>query len=292
MRQKRHTLVKTVTWKSLPFGLAAAALFAWGPAASAEQQSGQTPAQNLSNDGDPCRLQDDKRPHVVFMIGEREYDTKTSLPEFAKSELAPLGFRTTFVHVAKEDRNDFPGLEALRGADLLVISVRRRTPKKAQLNAVRDYVKSGRPIVGLRTASHAFDRKPPGDDYAAWPKFDDEILGGDYQGHYGGQTKALVRLTKAGRKHPIMRGVTTDEFPVTTHLYRNRNMAATTTTLMTGQVAGREKTTEPVCWVNDRKGQRVFYTSLGGPGDFRIAAFRRVLLGAICWTTGKPNPEE
>jgi type 1 glutamine amidotransferase len=244
----------------------------------------------------PLQSTDKQRPpHVVFMIGEAEYDTKTSLPEFAQKELHPRGFRTTFVHVNEKDANDFQGLEALKSADLLVISVRRRTPKNAQLKAVRDYINSRRPVIGLRTASHAFDQKPPSANHAAWPKFDDEIFGGDYQGHYGNKPPngphTLIRASAKHKSHPILRGVPTDEFRVTSHLYRNRNLAASTTTLLKGRVDGREKSDEPVAWINERKGQRIFYTSLGDPKDFRIAAFRRMLRNAIDWTTRHPSPE-
>ena len=240
-------------------------------------------------------FENDQRPHIVFMIGEKEYHTKETLPDFALNILSPRGFRTTFIHAGEKDPNDFPGLqEALQDAYLLVISVRRRTPKLAQLKAVRDYVRSGRPIVGIRTASHAFDADLPGDEYAAWPNFDKEVLGGDYQGHHGNKPPAapytLVQVTDEAKTHPVMRAVRMDEFRVTSHLYKNRDMASTTLTLMRGHVDGRDDTNEPVAWINDRRGQRVFYTSLGDPQDFRLPAFQHMLLNAVCWAIDRPVP--
>ena len=68
-------------------------------------------------------------PHIVLMIGEEEYHTREMLPEFAKRDLKPLGYRITTVHADAADKNNFPGLvDALRTADLLFVSVRRRTP--------------------------------------------------------------------------------------------------------------------------------------------------------------------
>jgi len=78
--------------------------------------------------------------------------------------------------VSENDPNDFAGLEALKDADLLFLSVRRRTPPKAQLDLVRAHLAKGKPLVGIRTASHAFDREPPSEHHARWAKFDDELL--------------------------------------------------------------------------------------------------------------------
>ncbi|MGB6043898.1 MAG: ThuA domain-containing protein, partial [Pirellulales bacterium] len=247
--------------------------------------------------GAAFHFKNDPRPHIVFMIGEKEYSTKKTLPAFAQDELNVRGFRTTFIHAGDEDGNDFPGLEAaLQDADLLVISVRRRTPKQSQLKPVRDYVQSGRPIVGIRTASHAFAADLPSDAYAAWPDFDNEVLGGDYQGHHGNKPPqapyTLVQVTDEGKAHPIMQGVPNDEFRVTSHLYRNLDMAATSVILMKGRVDGRDNTNEPASWTNDRKGQRVFYTCLGDVNDFRVPAFRQMLLNAVCWALDRPVPDK
>ena len=85
-----------------------------------------------------------EHPHVVFMIGEDEYHTWETLPEFAKKELEPRGYRVTIVNEDKADKNNFPGLvDALRSADLLFVSTRRRTPPSEQLNAVRAFLAAG-----------------------------------------------------------------------------------------------------------------------------------------------------
>ncbi len=81
----------------------------------------------------PFVHQTDKRPHVVFIIGEDEYQTERTLPQFAESELPD--YRCTYVLADAKDKNNFPGLEALDSADLVVLSVRRRTPPTEQLVA-------------------------------------------------------------------------------------------------------------------------------------------------------------
>src|SRR4051812_9276787 len=63
-------------------------------------------------------------PHIVFMIGEDEYHTWDTLPDFAKRELEPRGYRITTIQQDPADKNNYPGLvEALRSADLLFVSV-------------------------------------------------------------------------------------------------------------------------------------------------------------------------
>ena len=73
------------------------------------------------------------------------------------------------------------------------------------------------------------------------------------------------------------------------HLYKSRDLAKSVTPLLLGQVEGRPER-EPVAWTNTYKGGRVFYTSLGNPDDFRLRAFRRLLLNGVFWATERPAP--
>src|SRR4029078_4761439 len=130
-----------------------------------------------------------RTPHIVFMIGEDEYHTWETLPEFARRELESRGYRITTIQQDRADKNNFPGLvDALRSADLLFVSVRRRTPPIDQLNAVRAHLAAGRPLVGIRTACHAFALRPTdppaGPKQGVWQRFDTEVLGGHYTNHY------------------------------------------------------------------------------------------------------------
>src|SRR5262249_53768955 len=131
---------------------------------------------------------EDKRPHAVFVIGEDEYQTNITLPQFAADELEPRGIRCSFVHSDERTPNQFPLIDTLDSADVLVLSVRRRTPPKEQLDVIRRYCAAGKPVVAVRTASHAF--APRGgeavpDGHEKWIEFDTEVLGAKYGGHYG-----------------------------------------------------------------------------------------------------------
>ena len=237
---------------------------------------------------------DDAPPRVLLMIGEQEYNTKETLPAFAATEFTPRGVDCVFVHVDPDDPDNFAGIEQLADADLLLLSVRRRTLPEAQLAVVRDYLTSGRPLVGIRTASHPFDRKrEPESGKADWPLFDDEVLGMDYQGHYANKPPndppTLITPLAAQAKHAILRNVSADEFRVTSHLYKNRNAADSVTVLMTGRIEGQD-VLESVAWTNTYHGGRVFYTSLGNPDDFELPAFRTMLTNAVFWGLGRVVP--
>src|SRR5207245_801013 len=53
--------------------------------------------------------------------------------------------------------NNVPGLEALRSADLMVIFTRFLDLPDEQMAHVAAYLDGGKPVVGLRTATHAFN---------------------------------------------------------------------------------------------------------------------------------------
>lgn len=232
---------------------------------------------------------DPPEPQIVFVIGEREYETAKTLPAFAAREIADAGFGCTFIHADSADGNSFPGLEALETADLLVLSVRRRALPESQLARIRRYVEAGRPVIGIRTASHAFDvggNAPEG--HAEWPAFDREVLGGHYHGHYSGDQTTFVRAVQPPNGHAILTGIPRDDFRVGGSLYKTSPLADGCTLLMQGRIEGAEP--EPVAWTNTYRGGRVFYTSLGHPRDFEIPAFRRLLLNAVLWAVDQKIP--
>jgi nicotinamidase-related amidase len=105
--------------------------------------------------GKEFRFSEDKRPTIAFVIAEDEYKTEETLPAFAAKYLG-REFRTLFIFGSETDREDIPGLDALAQADVLFVSARRRVLRKEQLDAIRRFVDSGKPVVGIRTASHAF----------------------------------------------------------------------------------------------------------------------------------------
>jgi type 1 glutamine amidotransferase/nicotinamidase-related amidase len=236
--------------------------------------------------GQPFRFRADRRS-ILIAIGESEYSTNETLPEFARKELERSGFRVTIVQADEKHPNDFPGLaEAAKAADLMLISVRRRTPTRAQLDTVQAHLAAGKPLVGIRTASHAFalaNNETPEAGRATWPDFDPAVLGGRYAGHWGEGPKVSLTLAPGANDHPLLVGIDPLRMEGNGSLYRVTPLEASTTPLIIGAVPGHPP--EPVAWTNiPRAGKsRIFYTSLGHPDDFKNAMFRKLLLNGLCW---------
>jgi type 1 glutamine amidotransferase/nicotinamidase-related amidase len=238
-------------------------------------------------------FKNDKRPRVVFISAESEYGAVETLPEFAHELKTKYGLYCEILQGSPEkrskDRHELAGLEALTNADLAVLFARRRALPAEQMKYFRQYMNSGRPLIGLRTASHAFDTRgsaPFGS--AEWTKLDPEVLGGNYHGHHGSGPKCTVTVAAKARNHPILAGV---QLPFTSDgsLYEVRPLTKTTTRLLIGTIPDEE--VEPVAWTNKYKKSRIFYTSLGHKDDFKNQQFRRMLINAVFWTMNKPVPE-
>jgi type 1 glutamine amidotransferase len=210
---------------------------------------------------------EDKVFRVCLLSGSEEYKSNESLAAYQKylEKATPARCSRAFW----KSKTDLPGLEALDDADLMVLFTKRLELPAEQLDRVKRYCQSGRPIVGVRTASHAFQN---------WLELDREILGGDYSGHYGKDITTTIKIEKAAEKHPILGGF--NPFETKTSLYKNRHIADDTTLLLTGTIPEH---TEPLAWTRANRGGRVFYTSLGGPEDFENPQFLTLLTNAILW---------
>ncbi|MCP4887423.1 MAG: ThuA domain-containing protein [Planctomycetaceae bacterium] len=224
-------------------------------------------------------------PHIVMLIAEREYATEESLTAFAKERLQE--FRVTSVVAAANDRNSLVGTDAIESADLLIISVRRRTLPKDQLDRVRRYVAAGKPVIGIRTASHAFSLrgKETPEGRAVWPEFDSQVFGGNYANHHGNSLKTTIDLAKRPvvTNSPVIEGLA-PALPASSQgsLYRVSPVAETADVLLIGRVQGAKP--EPVAWTYRRgDGGKSFYTSLGHRDDFRGKVLPSLLANAIDW---------
>ncbi|HEY0548763.1 MAG TPA: ThuA domain-containing protein [Verrucomicrobiae bacterium] len=214
-------------------------------------------------------------PTVVLVSGEDEYHSAKTLPAFAKFLETNYPLKTVYLERRKPD--SIPGLDVLDRADLLIIFARRMTLPEEQLKQFQKYFESGKPVIGLRTASHAFQ---------TWLVFDKQVLGGNYQNHYGNDATPKITHGPQAKEHPILRGVP-ETFSSAGSLYRNTPLQTNTTVLLTGAIPDH---TEPVAWTHDYHGARIFYTSLGHETDFEDEAFRRLLANAVHWALNRPVP--
>lgn len=237
--------------------------------------------------------------HVVFMIGEAEYASQDSMPAVAAAAEEKLGVRAT---VCTSDPIPdgqpvyrFPGLEALADADLLVVYTRFRILADEQIEILKGYLDSGRPVVGLRTSTHSF-RFPEGSPWRSWNDgFGTDLFGTPWKTHYGGRTNTEVWKEPAAAGHPILEGVD-DTFRVRSWLYHVLPLPDTCKPLLWGKVVGdeenrrakdREAVDNPVAYTNTHKGARVFYTSLGHKEDFEAPSLMTLLLNGITWAMAK-----
>jgi hypothetical protein len=108
-------------------------------------------------DGREYRFPDDKRPHVVMLLGENEYQTATTLPKFALEELGK-DYRVSLLFLDEKTQASFPGLNAIDEADVLFISARRRPLPQSELDLIKKHIAAGKPVLGIRTASHGFQK--------------------------------------------------------------------------------------------------------------------------------------
>ncbi|MFV1980396.1 MAG: ThuA domain-containing protein [Rhodothermia bacterium] len=248
------------------------------PTISSEQVTG----------GEQHKYAADKRKHLVMMIGEKEYRTNETLPKFAREHVS-ASFRVTILTPDPKDGNRFPGIGVVETADVLLVSVRRRALPEAQLAVLRKYVAAGKPVVGIRTASHAFSLrgKPGPEGSAVWEKWNPEVFGGNYTGHHGNKLKTFAKAAQDA----VLNGVKADEFATGGSLYEVRPLAKGATVLLLGRAASVEQT-EPVAWTFQRAdGGRSFYTSLGHVEDFETPEFVRLLSNAIYWAADLPAPK-
>jgi type 1 glutamine amidotransferase len=219
----------------------------------------------------PAVAQQKSPLRVCLISGAAEYESEKSLAGLQIHLEKSQGMRCTRAFATSE--TDLPGLENLDQCDVAVLFTRRLKLKGDQLERLKQYCLSGKPLVGIRTASHAIQ---------TWLDLDHEVLGGDYKGHYPAGPEADVKIVPAAKSHPVLRGV--QSFRSQGSLYKNAAVAKDVEVLLTGSIPEH---TEPVAWTRLHKGGRVFYTSLGHQKDFDEPSFVQLVVNAINWTAGK-----
>ncbi len=237
--------------------------------------------------GKEHRFSSDRRMHLVMLIAEDEYKTESTLPAFAAKHLSQH-FSLSTCFGSETDPGKIVGIDAVTDADALLISVRRRPLPASDLDLVRAFAAAGKPMIGIRTASHAFSLRnnAPAEGLAVWPEFDAEIWGGSYTNHYGNDVRSTVQTVDSAKQHPILSAAAiTDNFKPGGSLYRTAPLHPGSQLLLTGSVPGEQP--EPLAWTFIRSdGGRSFYTSLGHVDDFAQPEFEALLSAGIHWACG------
>ena len=230
---------------------------------------------------------------IVIMAVEdpNNYDAVNSMRDFAGKELRQSGHHVDLLEGNQVLPTDFPGLvAAMETADLLIVFVRRATLPKTQLDAIKNHLAAGKPLLGIRTANHGFvpPRSAPITDsrLAAWPEFTPEVLGGQNTGY---ETKGMpysVSLhPQAPKNTSLLEGVNPERIRGYQSLYKVLPLAKDATPLLLGTATGHPPA-QPIAWTRryGEKRARIFYTSLGAPQDMQLPDVRRLLVNAVKWT--------
>ena len=250
-----------------------------------------------------------KNKKIVFVIGDHEYKSERSMPLMANILAARHGFDCyALFSTDKEGKidprsNNIEDLKLLKEADLMVSYNRFRCLPDEDMQHIVDYLDSGKPVIGVRTSTHAFNYKSnpdskfakysfdyKGDDYKGG--FGKQVLGETWIGHWGVKRKESSRgiFAPGQESHPILKGIKDGEIWGTTDVYEVKlPFTKGCTPILLGQVvdgmtedspplADKDSNSKnhkdrknspmmPVSWTYQRpvgeKG-RVFTTTIGG----------------------------
>jgi type 1 glutamine amidotransferase len=257
-----------------------------------------------------------KGRRVVLVSGDEEYRSEEALPQLARILSQRHGFDCTVLFaidpadgsIDPDYTRNIPGLETLDSADLMILFTRFRDLPDAQMKHIVDYVEAGRPIVALRTATHAFDLKSSATyrryswNNKEWDGgFGRQVLGETWVAHHGRHAVQSTRgiIAKGAANHPILRGIADGAIWVPTDVYKVRlPLAEGIEALVLGQVLAGMKATDapagspqndpmmPVAWTRTYKSGRIFTTTMGSGQDLLNEPFRRLVVNAVYWAAG------
>lgn len=244
------------------------------------------------------------KPLIVFVTGDHEYSGEATLPLIAAELEKNYGFRTKLLK-ASPDHNaeeNIPGLEGLKEADVAVFFLRWRRLPANQIQYIEDYLKTGKPVIGFRTTTHAFNY-PKGHPLEKWNAFGEMVFnappgwgGKANHTHYGHESSTDVSIIPAQRSNPLLTGVA-DSFHVSSWLYKvlPDYPSKGSTALLMGHAVHPDKDAfdNPVVWTGKNSyGAKFFITTMGHPEDFRLESFQHLIINAIHWAAGKQIPEK
>lgn len=275
-----------------------------------------------------------KGKHLVFLTGDEEYRSEEGLPQLAKILATRHGFKCTVLfsinpktgEIDPNTKNNIPGIEALDSADMAIMLLRFRELPDEQMKHFVEYLHSGKPLLALRTSTHAFnygkDSKSPyakfhwqSKDWAGG--FGEQVLGETWVAHHGVHKKEATKgiIEPSAKDHPILRGVA-DIFG-TTDVYE-AHPPADAKVLVRGQVLKgmnpndppadyRKKVQEgeqpvndpmqPIVWTRDWTGEsgktsKIITTTMGAATDLENEGLRRLLVNSVYWALGMEVPAE
>src|SRR4051812_36502766 len=264
-----------------------------------------------------------KGKHIVLVGGDEEYRSEESLPQLGKILAKHHGFKCTVLFAVDPKTGEINpdvvdnilGLEALDSADLMIIATRFRNLPDAQMKHIVDYLDRGKPVIGLRTATHAFNI-PEGATYAKYgwkyagkdyeKGFGKQVLGETWVNHHGKHKVQSTRGIPApdAKDSPILRGIKEGEIWGPADVYTvNLPLPGDSKPIVLGQVLegmnfgdkpvdGKQNDPMmPVAWTKTYQGRDgkkggVFTPRMGAATDPATEGTRRMVVNAVYWALG------
>jgi len=253
---------------------------------------------------------------IVLISGDEEYRSEETCPMLAKILSQRHGFDCTVLFsidpekgfIDPNNQQSLPGLEALESADLMIIGTRFRQLSDADYAHLARYLNRGGPVIGFRTATHAFRGSGQSGAFK-WSQFGLKILGETWISHHGrhkGQgTRAIVSDVHAD--HPVLNGVGEIFGPTDVYGIRNLDPEQATVVLLGGVTESLEEQSPlvagdkndpmmPLAWFRTysspdqgAEGQ-AFCTTLGASVDMLDADLRRLFVNASYHLVGLEVP--
>ena len=259
-----------------------------------------------------------KGKHIVFIAAEESYRSEESMPQMARILSQHHGFKCTVLFaIDPKDgtinpmvKDNIPGLEALESADLMVAFMRWRELPDDQMKRILDYTESGRPIIGIRNATHPFRYAKKTD--SPYAKYDSKskdpeggwgrlVLGESWVSHYGRNLVESTRCDAAesADDHPILKGVP-KSFWIPDDVYSISALHGDCAPILLGQPLvgwkaddkpNTDKKPIPIAWTKSYTGSggkaaRVFTLTMGHGDAFKIEEFRRLIANGCYWGLG------
>lgn len=258
-----------------------------------------------------------KGKHIVLISGDEEYRSEEALPMLGKILSQRHGFDCTVLfaidpatgEINPNILTNIPGIEKVADADLVILFTRFRELPDDKMKYFVDYLKDGKPIIAIRTGTHAFNykinRQSPYArfDFASreWPGgFGQQVLGETWVNHHGAHKSESTRGLIEGlhERSPILKGVKDIWGP--TDVYGIVHLPSSADILIEGlslrgmapdALPNYNKSIMPIIWMKDYqldggKVGKALTSTIGASVDLQCEDLRRLFVNASYWMTG------
>ncbi|GMN11019.1 ThuA domain-containing protein [Croceitalea sp. MTPC9] len=206
-----------------------------------------------------------EQKHIVLVSGDEEYRSEEALPQLAKILAKHHDFKCTVLFAQDPAKpgivngnyvKNIPGLKVLDSADMLIIFTRFRALPDSQMKHLDNYLKAGKPLIGIRTATHAFNFQKDsisnykhygnyykGDKVNWTDGFGRLVLGENWVNHHGHHKHQSTRgiFLEEMESHPVTNGIVSGEIWGATDVYGIRlPLPGDSQPIIWGQVINRK----------------------------------------------------